>query len=99
MSKITDLLAVLKDTENPVEDLDALIASVDKLHAEELSVRDAKVSATLEDLEKEREATKALKVHNYDLIQQIPIKSAEEIEQDKPVVESTGVDSMFESKV
>lgn len=98
MSKITELLARLKDAENPIEDLDAFIGEVDKAHEAELSVRDAKVSKTLEDLEETNNALRDLKVHNYDLIKQIPVKTAEDVEKEKPVVESTGVDSMFESK-
>lgn len=96
LSKITDLLARLKDTENPIEDFDAFIVEVDKAHEAELSVRDAKVSKTLEDLENTNNALRDLKVHNYDLIKQIPVKTKED--EEKPVVESTGVDSMFESK-
>lgn len=96
MSKITELLARLKDTENPIEDLDAFIGEVDKAHEAELSVRDAKVSKTLEQLTAEQELSKNLKVHNYDLIKQIPIKAPED-EESKPEPVVTGVDSMFES--
>lgn len=98
MSDLTDLLARLKDSENPIEDLDAFIGEVDKAHEAALSVRDAKVSKTLETLEETNNALRDLKVHNYDLIKQIPVKTADDLDKDKPVVESTGVDSMFESK-
>lgn len=98
MSKISDILARVKDTENPIEDWDALITEVETAHEAELSVRDAKVASMTEALEKEQEVTKGLKVHNYDLIKQIPVKTADDHEKEKPVVESTGVDSMFESK-
>lgn len=96
MGKIADILAVLKDTDNPVEDLEALIAAADKAHEDELSVRDAKVTKTLEDLEKSKGELKDLKVHNYDLIKRIPVESADDAADDKPETKVSGTESFFE---
>lgn len=96
MGKIAEMLAVLKDTENPVEDLDALIAAADKAHEDELSVRDAKVSKTLEDLEKSKVELSELKVHNYDLIKRIPVESADDTADNKPETKVSGTESFFE---
>lgn len=92
---LNEMLARLKDAENPIEDMDVFISEVVAAHESEISVRDAKVNKTLEDLTAEREALNKLKVHNYDLIQRIPTGDAES-KNDNPEPKVTGIDSFFE---
>lgn len=92
---LNDLLARLKDTENPIEDMDVFISDIVAAHESEISVRDAKVDKTLADLAAEREQLKELKVHNYDLIKRIPADKPDgEDKPDEPKV--TGINSFFE---
>lgn len=96
MATIAEMLAAIKDTENPIEDADAFIAGIVKAHEDEISVRDAKVNQTLEAVKaKEAELTK-LKVHNYDLIQCIPVADKPDENDKEPEAKASGVNAMFE---
>ena len=92
---LNEMLARLKDTENPIEDLDGFISEIVAAHESEISVRDAKVDKTLADLAAEREQLKELKVHNYDLIKRIPATKPDD-EEAAPEPKVTGINSFFE---
>lgn len=95
MATIAEMLAALKDSENPIEDTDAFIAGIVKAHEDEISVRDAKVNQTLEAVAKKEEELTKLKVHNYDLTLKIPVADKPD-EDDKPEAKASGVNAMFE---
>lgn len=98
MPKISEILAALKNAEQPIEDMDAFIKSVEDAHLEEVSIRDAKVKSVSEEMEKRDKLVTDLKVKNWDLSQQIPaIDSNANSGNNKPEPETkkTGIDAFF----
>lgn len=95
--ELPELLARLKDTENPIEDMDGFIAEVATSVSDALSVRDAKVSKTLEDLAATQAKIDKLKITNYDLMMKQPVDSTENSGNDASKPEPvSGIESLFE---
>lgn len=97
MPKISEILAALKNAEQPIEDMDAFIKSVEDAHLEEVSIRDAKVKSVSEEMEKRDKLVTDLKVKNWDLSQQIPAidSNANSGNNDAKPETLSGVDSFF----
>lgn len=98
MPKISEMLAALKNAEQPIEDMDAFIKSVEDAHLEEVSIRDAKVKQMEEAVSSREKLVNDLKVKNWDLSQQIPAidPTADSGNNGtEPEPKKTGIDSFF----